>query len=177
MAFDTRRGKATFAWTFAADTELTGPMAVRLHIEVRGMNDVFLFAGVRKMRGRRHVGFEGSYGFGGDLVTHGMCKASMRRTDPDHSYPWMPWHPFADPQTLAPGEIVPVDIELLPSATLFRAGETLRLDVQGHWFWPRNPLLGQFPAAYEPSPSGTVVLHTGGSHDASLLLPVVPPRA
>ena len=66
--------------------------------------------------------------------------------------------------------IVPVDIELLPSATLIRAGELRRLDVQGRWFFPRNPLRGQFPAAYEPSPPATAVLHCGSPHDAHLLL-------
>ena len=72
------------------------------------------------------------------------------------------------------GEIVPVEIELLPSATVFRRGEVLRLDVQGRWFFSRNPLVGQFPTAYEASRPGVAVLHCGGAYDARLLVPVIP---
>jgi predicted acyl esterase len=67
-----------------------------------------------------------------------------------------------------------VDISLLPSATLFRKGEQLRLVVQGRWFSARNPLLGQFPAAYERGPRGSCVLHCGGEHGARLRVPVIP---
>lgn len=91
--------------------------------------------------------------------------------DPAQSLPWLPFHPHTVAEPLAPGEVVPVEVELLPSATLFRAGDELRLDVQGHWFFPQNPLLGQFPVGYSPSPGGTCVLHTGGEHDATLLIP------
>ena len=70
-----------------------------------------------------------------------------------------------------------MDISLLPSATFFRKGEQVRLDVQGHWFSTRNPLFGQFPAAYEEGPQGTCVLHCGGEHSARLRIPVIPPHA
>ena len=169
VRFDTRRGRATFAWIVPADVELTGPMKLRLHVEVQGADDAYLFAGVRKFRGGHEVGFEGSYGFPYDVVSKGWLKAS-HRLDAERSEPWRPVHPHDVPEPLPPGEIVPVDIELLPSATLFRAGEVLRLDVQGRWFFPRNPLRGQFPAAYEPSPPATAVLHCGGPHDAHLLV-------
>jgi predicted acyl esterase len=57
---------------------------------------------------------------------------------------------------------------------LFRAGEQLRLVVGGRWLCPRNPLTGQFPAAYEASPRGRVILHWGPQHDAHLLVPEIP---
>jgi hypothetical protein len=52
-----------------ADTELTGPMALRLFLEVAGTDDADLFAMVEKWRGNRFVPFEGSYGFGRDRIT------------------------------------------------------------------------------------------------------------
>ncbi len=61
----------------------------------------------------------------------------------------------------------------MPSATLFRRGEVLRLDVQGHWFWKRNPFLGMFPGHFAASPPATVVLHMGGPADSYLLVPRV----
>jgi len=61
----------------------------------------------------------------------------------------------------------------MPSSTLFRRGDVLRLDVKGRWLFPRDPLRGQFPAAYKPSPAGTAVLHCGGPFDARLLVPLI----
>jgi predicted acyl esterase len=66
---------------------------------------------------------------------------------------------------------VPVDIEILPSATYFARGDTLRLLVQGQWLWRRSMFFGMFPFAYARSPKGKVVLHFGGSRDAHLLVP------
>jgi predicted acyl esterase len=172
VAFATRHGHARFAYVFDDDVEITGPMWARLHVEVRDADDVYLFVGVRKMRAGHVVGFEGSYGYDRDLVTHGVVKASLRATDAERSTSWLPWHPCDTPEPLRPGEIVSVDVALAPSATLFRAGDTLRLEVQGHWFFPRNPLVGQFPAAYERSPRGTCVLHTGGASRSALHAPV-----
>jgi putative CocE/NonD family hydrolase len=171
-AFDTRLGRLSFRWTVPEDLELAGPMALRVHVEVRGADDVSLFAGVRKLRGGRHMVFEGSYGFGWDMVTKGWQKASHRRLDAALSESWWPVHAHDLEEKLTPGEIVPADVALLPSATLFRRGDVLRLDVQGRWFFPVNPLRGQYPAAYEPSPPATCVLHCGGPFDAHLLLPV-----
>lgn len=174
VTFETARGGAQFAWTATEDIELTGPMKLCLHVEARGADDLVLFAGVRKLREGREIVFEGSYGFGRDLVTRGWLKVSHRRLDEARSEPWQPWLRHDQAQKLAPGEVVPVEIELLPSATLFRKGDVLRLDVQGRYFYKRNPLVGQFPAAYEASPPATAVLHLGGAHDAHLLVPMIP---
>ena len=70
--------------------------------------------------------------------------------------------------------MVQADIALGPSATLFRAGETLRLVVAGRWLWPRNPLTGQFPAAYQKGPGGRCILHWGPENQARLLVPIIP---
>jgi predicted acyl esterase len=172
LAFDTRSGRVCFSWQVAEDVELVGPMKLRLHLEVQGANDVSLFAGVRKLRRGREILFEGSYGFGRDMVTKGWQKASHRGLDPLLSEPWWPVHTDDVEEKLRPGVIVSVDMALLPSATLFRRGDVLRLDIQGRWFYPRDPLRGQFPARYEPSRPGICVLHCGGPFDAHLLVPL-----
>lgn len=171
--FDMRKGRAGFTWEVPEDTEVSGPMALRLFVEVERAEDVHLFAGVQKLRAGRVVPFEGSYGYGFDRVATGWLKASLRKPEPDGPVSWAPSHAYDEVQPLKRGEIVPVDVSLLPSATVFRAGEHLRLVVQGHWFSTRNPLLGQFPAAYERGPRGTCVLHCGGEHAARLRIPVV----
>lgn len=113
---------------------LPGPMALRLHVEVRGGDDAHLFAGVRKFREGREITFEGSYGFERDLVAKGWLVASHREADPELSLPGMPVHAHSTRRPFAPDEVAPLDIALLPSATLYRAGDTLRLDIQGRWF-------------------------------------------
>lgn len=173
LAFDARKGSLSFSFTAPRDLEIVGPMKLRLHVEVRGGSDVHLFAGVRKFRQGHEVAFEGSYGFGRDMVTRGWLKASHRALDEARSTDWLPVHTHRDPKPLQAGEIVAVDIALLPSATFFEKGETLRVDVQGRWFYICNPFLGAFPARYVPSPPGTCVLHVGGPHDAHLLVPMV----
>lgn len=171
IAFDTRRAAVRFGWTVPGDTEFTGPMALRLYIGADAA-DVDLFVGVEKWDGDRYIPFEGSYGFGRDRVSTGWLRASMRMLDESRSRPFDPVPTFTGSEPLRPGEIVPVDIPLGPSSTLFRGGEQLRLVVAGRWLWPRNPLTGQFPAAYERRSRGTCTLHWGPDRRARLLVPV-----
>jgi predicted acyl esterase len=173
IAFDSRSGGARFGRTLDADTEITGPMALRLFVDVHGSDDVDLFVGVEKWRGRAYVPFEGSYGFGRDRITSGWLKASMRALDEAQSRPFEPVPALDRRNPMQAGQIVQVDIPLGPSATLFRAGEQLRLVVAGRWLWPRNPLTGQFPSAYEPGPHCKCILHWGPDHAARLLVPVI----
>lgn len=174
ITYDTRSSGARFGWTVPANIEITGPMALRLFVDVASGDDVDLFVGVEKWCGRRFIPFEGSYGFGRDRVTCGWLKASMRALDETRSRPFEPVPRLDARQPLQPGEVVQVDIPLGPSATLFRAGEQLRLVVAGRWLWPRNPLTGQFPAAYERGPRTRCTLHWGPQRDARLLIPVIP---
>ena len=173
LAFGTRTGGACWEWTVPADTEITGPMALRIWVATHGADDVSLFAGVEKWRGRSYVPFEGSYGFGRDRITTGWLKASLRGLDRGESRSFEPVPACTSPQPLTAGQVVAVDIALGPSATFFRAGDTLRLVVAGRWLWPRNPLTGQFPAAYQPSPRGECTVHWGPERQAQLLIPVI----
>ena len=173
ISFGTRWRGVCFDWGIPANTELTGPMALRLWVEAQGADDIDLFAGVEKWRGHTYVPFEGSYGFGRDRITTGWLKTSLRALDEQNSRPFDPVPTFSHPQPLAPGQVVPVDIALGPSATLFKAGEALRLIVAGRWLWPRNPLTGQFPAAYQKGPKGKCTLHWGPRHQACLLVPII----
>ncbi len=174
IAFDTASHGVRFGWQVPSDVELTGPMALRLFVEVSGGDDVDLVVGLEKWRGKSYVPFEGSYGFGRDRVTTGWQRASLRALDSTQSRPFEPVPSFERRQPLRPTEIVPVDVAMGPSATLFRAGEELRLVIGGRWLWPGNLLTGQFPAAYERAPRVRCTLHWGGDRRAHLLVPVIP---
>jgi len=173
-AFGMHSEGACWDWVIQADTEITGPMALRLFVQAHGADDVHLFAGVEKWRGQAFVPFEGSYGFGRDRITSGWLKASLRTLDEPASRPYDPVPACTRRQPLAPGQVVPADIALGPSATFFRAGDRLRLVVAGRWLWPVNPLTGQFPAAYRKSLRGRCTLRWGPHHQARLLIPVIP---
>lgn len=174
IAFDTASDAVSVGWNVPADTELTGPMTLRLFVEVAGGGDADLMVGVEKWRGRNYVPFEGSYGFGRDRVTTGWQKASLRALDPAVSRPNEPVPALDTSQPLRPGEVVALDIPLGPSATLFRAGEQLRLVIAGRWLWPTNLLTGQFPAAYARGPRGRCTLHWSPERNSHLLIPVIP---
>ncbi len=174
VLFDTQTGRATFDYVLPADTELTGPMMLKLFVSVSGAADMNVFAGVRKIRDGQQVVFEGGYGCGYDMVTKGWLKASLRKTNPVISKPYQPDYDFDQPQPLQDGQVVELQIALLPSATLFRKGDVLRVDVRGTWFFKNNPIVGYGPAYYEPSSKATCTLHTGGPYDSQLLMPVIP---
>lgn len=165
-SFHTRRGNLVYRRRFQADTEIVGPMRLQLAVEVQGGGDMNVFAAVRKVRRGRLVAFESAYGFRGPLVTNGMRKVSHHILGADGR----PRDDVAEP--LRPGQIVQLEIELLPSATLFRAGEDLELVIQGRWFHARNPFTGQFPSYFEKSPRGVCTVHLGAGHDTHLDVPV-----
>jgi uncharacterized protein len=171
VRFAAPSGRTRFLWKVPDDLEFAGPMKLRLNIELVGADDAHLFVAVRKVVGDANIAFEGAFGFGFDTMSKGWMRVGLRRVDKGQSEPHRPVYPFDRVEPLRPGRVEPVDIELLPSATLFRRGESLQLDVQGSWFWRRSPLLGAFPSDYAPSPASGVVLHLGGEHDAHLLVP------
>lgn len=174
VTFETHSRAASFNWKTPEDIELTGPMAARLWVQLDGCDDANLFVGVEKWRDGQFVGFEGSYGWGRDRVTTGWQRVSLRRLDCELSQPWEPVPACVQPQPVTPGKVIAVDVSLGPSATLFRAGEQLRLLVAGRWLSPRNPLTGQFPAAYPDPPRGRVTLRWGPRYNAHLLIPEIP---
>jgi putative CocE/NonD family hydrolase len=173
ITFETHSRAAAFSWAAPADIELTGPMVARLWVELDRSDDANLFVGVEKWRDGRFVEFEGAYGYGRDRVTTGWQRVALRALDPDLSQPWEPVPTCTQPQPVCAGEVVAVDVALGPSATLFRAGEQLRLVVAGRWLCPTDPLTGQFPAAYSNSARGRITLHWGPVYPAHLLIPEI----
>ncbi len=169
IAFNTRTGSACFVWTVPEDMDVIGPMALELFVEVRGADDASLFIGVRKSHDGVEATFEGSYGFGSDMVSKGWLRLAHRVLDPALSTREQPVHRHDRAVPLVQGQIVPVQIELREHATRFRKGDELRIEVQGKWLYP-GKLFGQFPAQYQPSPRGTCTLHTGGQFAAHLFV-------
>jgi uncharacterized protein len=174
---DATDGAAVFDHTFETDTELTGHMKLRLWVETDQGRDMDLFAGLEKLDAQgRPVGFT-FYAFYEDgPAALGWLRASHRELDADESTDWRPVHLHRREQLLTPGEPVAVDIELWPSSTLFRAGETLRVRVQGGDI--HTDALPNLPFARHEDlrNTGRHTIRTGGQYDSHLLAAVVPPR-
>ena len=74
VGFDMSSGRAGFTWEIPEETEISGPMALRLFLETERAEDLYLFVAVQKLRAGRVVPFEGSYGYGFDRVTTGWLR-------------------------------------------------------------------------------------------------------
>jgi uncharacterized protein len=177
VTYDPASGGAQFDLTFDRDTELTGHMKLRLWVSIEGADDMDLIVGIRKLDTTgREVHFYGTAmsAYVRGIVTRGWLRVSQRELDEERSTPWQPVLKHRGEKRLKPGEIVAVEIEILPSSTLFRKGETLRLAVQGRdliegppWGW-----LGYRRLVNK----GVHTIYAGGRYDSYLLVPVIPPR-
>ena len=168
--YDPKGDGVTFDHTFAADTEITGPMMAKLWVSTSAGEDMDLFVGVQKLDSEgREVTFYGKTGYTKGPVALGWLRVSQRALDEARTTPSQPVLLHEDPQPITPDEIVPVHIEILPSSTLFRAGETLRLVIQGQDLF-EHPALGH---GY-PVNRGQHSIHAGGQYDSYLLAPFIP---
>ena len=145
VTFDLTRNAAAFTHAFDTDTEISGPMTVRLQVTTTGAKDPRLFLGVEKWSHGEPVPFEGSYGYGRDRVSQGRLRLTLRELDPERGRPHQPEHTFRTLQTIRDNEPMEILIPLSSSATWFHAGDSLRLLVAGRYLQPRNPLFGHFP--------------------------------
>lgn len=169
--------RAVFDYRFEHDTELTGHMKLRLWVEAIGADDMDLFVAIQKLEvDGTHVPFV-FYAMNEDgPVALGWLRASHRELDPRRSRPEQPFHLHTREDMLRPGEPVAVDIEIWPSSTLFRAGQQLRVVVQGSDVMDHGVPNAPYARHEDTRNRGSHVIHTGGVYDSHLLVPVIPPR-
>ena len=163
-------GRAIFDYRFDQDTELTGHMALKVWVSADSSDDMALFVTVKKLDlNGNEVFFDCSDSNRRLPVALGWLRLSERALNPQLSTPWQPIQSL-QVQPVSPGQIVPAEIEIVVSSTLFHAGETLRLIISGdtqtystrHHFVHFN--------------YGNCSIYTGGQYDSYLLIPVIPPQ-
>jgi len=161
-------GRVAFTIRFKDAVELTGD--TKLKLWVSGSNDdLDLFVIVKKFDAEgRETFFCGYNGYEKDAVAKGWLRVSHRALDPKRSTPLRPWHTHTRAEKLQPGEIVPIEIEILPSSTLFEAGTRLEL-------WVRGRDGAKYPAFRHAKPprGGRHTVHAGGRFDSHLLVPLL----
>ena len=165
---------AKFEIKFEEKTELIGHMKLKLWVQADGSDDMDLFVALEKIdRTGDIVPFQFFGNHEDGPVALGWLRVSHRELDEKKSTPYQPVHTHRKELKLKPGEIVPVEIEILPSGTLFERGETLRVVVQGSDIYA-------YPEEYHSDGhtdtvnKGEHVLYTGGKYDSHLLVPVIP---
>jgi predicted acyl esterase len=170
--YDAGTGRAVFVYRFPSVTELIGHASLRLWVEADGSDDMDLFVGLQKLDAEGNfLPFSFLNALEDGPMALGWLRASHRELDTARSRPEQPWHTHRREQLLKPGEIVPVEIEIWPSGTRFKAGEQLRLIVQGSDIQQYPP--GVVSMGHSVTRNrGTHVIYAGGRYDSSLLVPV-----
>jgi predicted acyl esterase len=164
---------AQFEFQFDKRTELTGYMSLKLWVQAVGSDDMDLFAAIYKIdHSGKTVPFAFCWIHDDGPVALGWLRVSHRELDEQKSTPYQPFHKHERVLKLKAGEIVPVEIEIWPSSTLFERGEKLRVVVQGSDI---NMYPGQIATYLHMAyvNRGEHIIYTGGTYDSSLLVPVI----
>jgi predicted acyl esterase len=159
---------AVFQVTFAEDTEITGHTKLRLWVSTDAGVDMDLFVALRKIGvDGTPVPFQNLLGRS-EVLSRGWLRASHRKLDTQRSTPWQPVLAHDEVWSVPVDRAFPVDIEILPSSTLFEAGSRLQLIVQGQDIDPARNL--QHKKLFN---AGRHRIHSGPNYDSHLLLPMI----
>jgi predicted acyl esterase len=144
---------------------------MKLHIQALNCPDVDLFLALQKIDSSgKEVLFYHSTQQIEAPASLGWLRASHRELDPERSIPGRPYHTHARRQWLRPRDIVPVEVELWPTSTVWEKGDTLRITVKGTPFTnSENPTQGRIPS----HSFGEVKVWFGGKYDSGLLVPIM----
>ena len=176
VSYDGNTGQVEFDMVFNEDTELTGFMYLHLFVAPESYDDMDMFINIQKADAdgnwipwytldEPHPG------------AWGKCRVSAREIDPKLSYKVgdtmvEPVQSNRRVQKVRPGEIVPVDIRIVPSSRIWHKGERLRIQIAGRYIRE-----GWFePLAWDTDNHGNQLIYTGGQYESFIQVPVIPPK-
>lgn len=143
-------------------------MRLKLWVSTSEGDDLDLFVVLRKLDSTgKEVFFSGFNGYERDGLAKGWLRASHRDLDSSRSSPLRAWHSHARIEKVRAGDIVPLEIEIWASATLFEAGSTLQVTIQGQDA-ARYPAFGHRKLVNR----GLHTIFTAGPYDSSLAVPL-----
>ncbi|MCJ1779411.1 CocE/NonD family hydrolase [Mammaliicoccus sciuri] len=170
------KDEVRFNKVFNEDTELTGNMKLKLWVSAEEADDMDLFVGIKKINKQgEEVNFPDFNHIEHGQVATGWLRVSHRELDIEKSTPLQPWHKHETELKLAKDEIVPVEIEILPSSTLFKKGEQLQVVVKASEVVKGNSTPG-LKTRYEHEETvnkGVHNIYAGHKYDSHLLIPVI----
>ncbi|KAJ6185906.1 hypothetical protein N7519_007207 [Penicillium mononematosum] len=155
------------------DIKLAGHFRASLWVS-SSSTDADVFVAVRVFDGEREVQYRTREPGSVAPLTWGVLKASHRALDPKLSTAERPWHTHRqkDALPLTPGEIVPIEVELMPATARISAGYRLRVEISAAEGRGRVP---GFERAYDESYHKGVVnrVFTGDVYVSSITIPVI----
>jgi len=170
-SYDGNTEEVTFDYRFEEDTEITGYMKLRLYVAAEAYDDMDLFINVQKLSttgeflpitifDEPHPG------------VWGKMRVSRRKLDENLSTDYCPVQAHTCDEKLEPGQIVPVDIEIVPTSRFWHKGQQIRVQIAGRyiredWF---EPLI------WDSENEGNHLIYTGGEYQSFLQIPVIPPK-
>jgi predicted acyl esterase len=170
-SYDSATEQATFDFTFEEDTEITGYMSLRLWVEAESHDEMDLLVNIQKLDedgnwlptnilGEPHPG------------AWGKMRVSRRALDEKLTTKFEPVQAQLKEEKLAKGQIVPVDIAIVPYSKIYHKGQQLRVQVAGRYIRE-----GWFePLRWDTDNQGRHIIHTGGEYDSFLQVPIIPAR-
>ena len=165
------RERAVFSYRFEQAIELIGSMRLKLWVSTSEADDLDLFVVLRKFDSRgAEVFFSGFNGYERDSVAKGWLRVSHRELDLSRCTPLRPWHAHKRIQKVDSDQIVPVEIEIWPAATLSEANSTLEVTIQGH-DGAKYPAFGHRKSVNR----GRHTIFAGGKYDSCLVAPLNTP--
>jgi len=170
--------------------EITGPVSARLRVS-SSTEDADIFLVLRVFTpDLKEVVFQGAID-PHTPIAQGWLRASHRKTDPDLSQPYRPYHTHDERMPLVPGEPVDLDVEIWPTSIVCPKGYRIGLSVRGRDYVYgggsggklsnfKNELTGCGPFLHDDPVDrpmeifgGTTTLHFGDGVGCSILLPII----
>ncbi len=172
------------------ETEITGPLAAKVFLS-SSTTDADLFAVFRVFApdGKELV-------YQGALDPHtpiaqGWLRASQRKIDPSLSTEYRPYHPHDQVESLVPGKVYELDVEIWPTCVVVPAGYRIGFTVRGKDYEHPgegiriqsfvNELRGCGPFLHNDPQDrpehifgGRNTVHAGGKNSSFVLVPVIP---
>ncbi|MBP2000026.1 putative acyl esterase [Paenibacillus shirakamiensis] len=165
-----------FTFTTDKDIELTGNMKLKLWVSADDTDDMDIFVGVKKYDRRGNEVFLPDFNhLEQGQVSSGWLRVSHRELDSVKSTPYQPVLKHKRLLKLNKDEIVPVEIEILPSSIFLKSGESLVLVIQGSdIIIDDNPAASRGYGHRQTVNKGNHSVYVGGKYDSFLLVPVIP---
>ena len=179
--------RVSFLHRFEQETVLVGYPKAHLWVSAEDADDMDMFVLLQKLDqfgtplaqftapnhdGRIHDATER----GGSILRYrgsdGRLRVSLRELDTTKSTSDIPFHSFRHQAKLDVGEVVDVEIDMLPVGLIFYAGEQLRFIISStSLLGPMMPGMREYTSPFK----GRHIVYTGGHRASYLQIPVASP--
>jgi uncharacterized protein len=162
-----KNSKIRFNYTFDKDVNIVGGMTLMTYVSTSKGDDADLFVGIEKFdRNRGIVYLQGNDTSKGHVAS-GWLRVSQRKVDWEKTDEDRIFLAHDEIQKINPDEIVKVYIEIQPSGTSFKKGETLSVIISD------KDLKGAGKPKHVNINKGEISVYTGGKYQSYLEVPVL----